>query len=370
MVSSDSSASDGMKSLNDQSLVLDYDAYLLNTVSKRNYEVKMRRLPNTVINRWTGKVPHWRDIDPYSGLEDEGSDSSTDHISKQCTDTDSDVSDVIDTTASGRELRPCRRHYATERPCRTTSKDHFYRGLCTDKPKQSISSGICSLSLIEPSAERQRAWDFNLRPRPAPSHTYPIIPEKSKQKDNNDKDTESDPETVLYEAPASIDDEPAPKPDSPDVSYKKGKFLTKTFGVKKLTESEPKAPKRQRRYTCSGPSCKEVFSNMSLLNQHFKASHDPVNCNECGLSFNTPSTLSHHMYTHHELKFSCDHCDKIFPFASDRDVHAIQHESKRKYRCKKCSKSFFMKGDLKKHEEVHKNIIVKCSLCDYETTDV
>ena len=29
-----------------------------------------------------------------------------------------------------------------------------------------------------------------------------------------------------------------------------------------------------------------------------------------------------------------------------------------------------MKGDLKKHEEVHKNIIVKCSLCDYETTDV
>ena len=31
---SDSSATDGMKSSNDQSLVLDYDAYLLNTVSK------------------------------------------------------------------------------------------------------------------------------------------------------------------------------------------------------------------------------------------------------------------------------------------------------------------------------------------------
>ena len=188
--------------------------------------------------------------------------------------------------------------------------------------------------MTEPSTERQRAWDFNLRPRPAPSHTYPIIPEKLKQKDNKDnfdKDTESDAETVLYEAPAIIDDEPAPEPDSADVSNKKGKFLTKTFGVKKPTELEPKAPKRQCRYTCSSPSCKEVFSNKSLLNQHFKASHDLVNCNECGLSFNTPSTLSQHMYTHCELKFPCDCCDKKFPFASDRDVHAIQHESKCKY---------------------------------------
>ena len=179
------------------------------------------RVPNTVINRWTGKVPHWRDIDPYSGLEDEGSDSSMDHISKQHTDTDSDVSDVADTTASGRELRPRRRHYVTERPHRTTSKDHFYCGLCTEKPRQSISTGICSLSLMEPSAERQRAWDFNLRPRPTPSHTYPIIPKKSKQTDDIEKDTESDAETVLYEAPASIDDEPVPEHDTFDVSNKK-----------------------------------------------------------------------------------------------------------------------------------------------------
>ena len=76
------------------------------------------------------------------------------------------------------------------------------------------------------------------------------------------------------------------------------------------------------------------------------------------------------MYTHHELKFLCDRCEKKFPFASDRDGHAVQHENECKYRCKMCSKSFFMKGDLKKHEEVHKNIVSKCSLCDYETTDV
>ena len=115
----------------------------------------MSRLPNTVINRWTGKVPHWRDIDPYSELEDEGSDSPTDKLvkPKKCTDTDSDLSDVAETVISGRELRPRRRHYVTERPHRNTSKDCFYQGLCAEKPSRSISSRIRSLSLMEPSVE-------------------------------------------------------------------------------------------------------------------------------------------------------------------------------------------------------------------------
>ena len=58
-------------------------------------------------------------------------------------------------------------------------------------------------------------------------------PQKVETDGRCEKDTESDAETVLYDAPASIDDEPVPEPDTSDVSNKKGKFLTKTFSVKK-----------------------------------------------------------------------------------------------------------------------------------------
>ena len=142
-----------------------------------------------------------------------------------------------------------------------------------------------------------------MRPRPVPSHTYPVIPEKSKQTDDATKESDSDAETVLYEAPVSGNDEPAPEPDISTAPNKKGKFLTQTFGVKKPTEST--TPKRQHRYKCSGPSCKEIFDNMSSLNHHFKASHEPVNCTKCGLHFNTPSMLACHMYLHRELKYQC-----------------------------------------------------------------
>ena len=47
----------------------------------------------------------------------------------------------------------------------------------------------------------------------------------------------------------------------------------------------------------------------------------------------------------------------------------IKHESERQNKCTECGKSFFMKGDLLKHKEVHKNILWECNLCTYETLD-
>ena len=128
--------------------------------------------------------------------------------------------------------------------------------------------------------------------------------------------------------------------------------------------------KKEIRYVCSGPSCSEVFGTMSLLNEHYKVSHERVECNNCGLNFNTSSTLSWHMYSHQELKYEWSHCQRKFPFASDRDIHELKHQTEKKFKCQHCDESFFMKGDCKKHEETHKNIKHKCTLCTYETVDL
>ena len=86
----------------------------------------------------------------------------------------------------------------------------------------------------------------------------------------------------------------------------KGSLKTKFYGVKKPSGDGVK--KRKRNYKC--PECPQSYPNQSLLNNHYKAEHPLVNCPTCDLSFNTPSTLARHKYTHGELKFRCTECNK------------------------------------------------------------
>ena len=90
------------------------------------------------------------------------------------------------------------------------------------------------------------------------------------------------------------------------------------------------------------------FPSITEFNKHYKEQHKLVECKECGLSFNTPSTLKRHAYTHKELKFACPHCNKKFSFLRDHDVHAAKHETDKKFICKEHKKDFFMKSNLTK----------------------
>ena len=81
-----------------------------------------------------------------------------------------------------------------------------------------------------------------------------------------------------------------------------------------------------------------------------------MECGDCGLSFNMPSSMKCHAYTHKELKYACPHCEKKFPFSSDQDVHAIKHETVKQFLCDKCKKDFFMKSDLIRHEKMHSKL--------------
>ena len=66
----------------------------------------------------------------------------------------------------------------------------------------------------------------------------------------------------------------AVKPDLKDDTgdnTPKGKFTTKTFGVKRPTSPEQK--KRTRKYSCPASHCNSNFLDVSKLNSNYKESH-------------------------------------------------------------------------------------------------
>ena len=60
-----------VKSANSEEKLLNYDDFLIKSVDERKYGGIMKELSLDIINQWTGRVPHWSRIDPYSSLEDE-----------------------------------------------------------------------------------------------------------------------------------------------------------------------------------------------------------------------------------------------------------------------------------------------------------
>ena len=106
------------------------------------------------------------------------------------------------------------------------------------------------------------------------------------------------------------------------------------------------------------------------LNAHYRDKHKKVTCSKCSMSFTTPSTLTHHYYTHAEPRKFC-HCGKGFYFASELRVHKLTHRQIKTQMCTYpgCSKSYYSAADLAKHARIHENITWTCSKCDYSTPD-
>ena len=82
-----------MKSTNDDTMLLNYNDFLIRSVHERRYSVITKKLSDDIINQWTGKVPHWTSLDPYSSLEDEGSKKETATSSEDSKITESSVTE-------------------------------------------------------------------------------------------------------------------------------------------------------------------------------------------------------------------------------------------------------------------------------------
>ena len=96
-----SMSSDDMKSTNNDSMLLNYNDFLIKSVHERRYSVITKKLSDDIINQWTGKVPHWLHLDPYSDLEDEGSEKEIATSSEDSKITESSITeDTLDAQSS------------------------------------------------------------------------------------------------------------------------------------------------------------------------------------------------------------------------------------------------------------------------------
>ena len=141
----------------------------------------MKKLSPDIINQWTGRVPHWSQIDPYSSLEDEGSsnsDANSTKMGKQsddaCLDDKTDADDGTNTKK--RILQPRKRNYTCDRSRHAHTSSVFYQNQCST-PKRSSSASTSKLKVNADghSDNRIEACVYNLRKQKRLDYTYPII---------------------------------------------------------------------------------------------------------------------------------------------------------------------------------------------------
>ena len=115
-----------------------------------------------------------------------------------------------------------------------------------------------------------------------------------------------------------------------------------------------------------------------LLNHNHIISQGNFMCDECGVPYNTKSTLRQHKMAVHPStnggqSYPCLHpgCSKVFKVAAKLRMHVdVVHKNlEGKYKCNYCPKRFHGKSSLKEHTNgVHLNTKPhKCSICDFSS---
>jgi len=127
--------------------------------------------------------------------------------------------------------------------------------------------------------------------------------------------------------------------------------------------------------------CDKKFAYKQILQAHILNNHDKGNfmCDECGVPYNTKSTLRQHKMAVHPLTnngqtYACLHsgCTRVFKVAAKLRMHddVVHKNLEGKYKCEHCPKRFWGKSSLREHTNgVHLNTKPhKCSLCDFASS--
>ena len=158
------------------------------------------------------------------------------------------------------------------------------------------------------------------------------------------------------------DDEDNKIRDNTPVPKKRGKFVNTFYGIKRKY-------KRKRNFKCDDCDFRE--SNLKRLNDHYRSEHGELKCTKCNETFNTPSALRKHGYSHTEKagKKPCEDCGKRFTFDSELKSHRLCHRKIGDEVCMTCDKRFKSIGELNKHIRGHSGKTWKCQKCKYTCTD-
>lgn len=76
-------------------------------------------------------------------------------------------------------------------------------------------------------------------------------------------------------------------------------------------------------------------------------------CDECGQNFKTRRTLHTHMKRHKDLQIKCRLCDKTFPNSKLVLNHLRTHPEYEPLSCEFCGKTFREERHLESHTKLH-----------------
>ena len=113
---------------------------------------------------------------------------------------------------------------------------------------------------------------------------------------------------------------------------KKKTFVTVEYKLKR------KYVNTKRKFQCE--KCHQNFGSQREVNEHFRTTHPPVQCDICQRTFDTPAAMVKHRYHHDEYMYECDHCGKGFHFESQLKKHLRVHQAQGDWTCfrPKCGK--------------------------------
>ena len=128
-----------------------------------------------------------------------------------------------------------------------------------------------------------------------------------------------------------------------------------------------------RRYKCTDNSCSKMFSQKSLMHQHYKAVHlnDPFLCSFCQEPFVYKKSLEKHENTQHQtkkvFKYNCKMCPKQTDDCTEFQIHMNRHTNVKPYKCNICESSYFSQSQLTAHLRTSCNALsndkFECSVC-------
>ena len=122
-----------------------------------------------------------------------------------------------------------------------------------------------------------------------------------------------------------------PKIDQPTEKKKKTFVMVEYKFKRKYINTKQKFP-------CE--KCCQNFGSQREVNEPFRTTHPPVQCDICQNAFDTPAAMVKHKYRHYEYMYECDHCGKGFHFESQLREHLCVHHAQGDWTCfhPKCGK--------------------------------
>ena len=104
------------------------------------------------------------------------------------------------------------------------------------------------------------------------------------------------------------------KPGNDQSTKKKKKtFVTVEYKLKR------KYVNTKQKFPCE--KYRQNFGSRKEVNEHFRTTHPPVQCDVCQRTFDTLAAMVKHRYHHYKYMYECNHSRKGFHFESQLKEH-------------------------------------------------